>query len=61
MKIAELSRVSGTHRSTIHHYLDLGLLPRPETLGPRLHHFGPGKSVNLSRRPGGRRLRSLAR
>ncbi|MCY0989501.1 MerR family transcriptional regulator [Nannocystis sp. ILAH1] len=41
MKIAELSRVSGTHRSTIHHYLDLGLLPRPETLGPRLHHFGP--------------------
>ncbi|MDC0720376.1 TetR family transcriptional regulator [Nannocystis bainbridge] len=40
MKIAELSRVSGTHRSTIHHYLDLGLLPRPETLGPRLHHFG---------------------
>jgi len=41
MKIAELSRVSGTHRSTIHHYLDLGLLPRPETVGPRLHHFGP--------------------
>ncbi|WAS90997.1 TetR family transcriptional regulator [Nannocystis punicea] len=40
MKIAELSRVSGTHRSTIHHYLDLGLLPRPETLGPRLHVFG---------------------
>lgn len=41
MKIAELSRVSGTHRSTIHHYLALGLLPPPETLGPKLHHFGP--------------------
>lgn len=40
MKIAELSRVSGTHRSTIHHYLDLGLLAPPETVGPKLHHFG---------------------
>jgi AcrR family transcriptional regulator len=39
MKIAELSRVSGTHRSTIHHYLDLGLLPPPETVGPKLHLF----------------------
>ncbi|MDC0671997.1 MerR family transcriptional regulator [Nannocystis radixulma] len=41
MTIGELSRVGGTYRSTIHHDLDLGLLPRPETLGPRLHHFGP--------------------
>lgn len=41
MKIAELSRKSGTHRSSIHHYLALGLLPPPETLGPKLHHFGP--------------------
>lgn len=40
MKIAELSRRSATHRSTIHHYLDLGLLPPPETVGPKLHLFG---------------------
>lgn len=41
MKIAELSRVTETGRSTIHHYLDLGLIPRPETVGPKLHHYGP--------------------
>lgn len=41
MKIAELSRITGTHRSTIHLYVSLGLLPPPEALGPKLHHFGP--------------------
>src|SRR6185503_17591411 len=40
MKIAELARVSGAHRSTIHHYLNVGLLPRPRVVGPRLHWFG---------------------
>ncbi|HEY6559467.1 MAG TPA: TetR family transcriptional regulator [Polyangiaceae bacterium] len=40
MKIAELARVSGVHRSTIHHYLDIGLLPRPRMAGPKLHLFG---------------------
>src|SRR6185503_20844678 len=40
MKIAELARVSGAHRSTIHHYLNVGLLPRPRVAGPRLHWFG---------------------
>jgi AcrR family transcriptional regulator len=40
MKIAELARVSGVHRSTIHHYLNVGLLPRPRVAGPKLHWFG---------------------
>jgi len=40
MKIAELARVSRVHRSTIHHYLNVGLLPRPRVAGPRLHLFG---------------------
>ncbi|HEY6556686.1 MAG TPA: TetR family transcriptional regulator [Polyangiaceae bacterium] len=40
MKIRELERVSGVHRSTIHHYVNLGLLPRPKVAGPKLHVFG---------------------
>jgi AcrR family transcriptional regulator len=40
MKIAELERASGTGRSTVHHYLNLGLLPAPERRGPKLHLFG---------------------
>ena len=40
MKIAELARRSGVHRSTIHHYLNVGLLPRPRVAGPKLHWFG---------------------
>jgi AcrR family transcriptional regulator/predicted DNA-binding transcriptional regulator AlpA len=40
MKMAELVRISGTARSTIHHYANLGLLPRPELRGPKLHLFG---------------------
>jgi AcrR family transcriptional regulator len=39
MKIAELERASGTGRSTVHHYLNLGLLPAPERRGPKLHLF----------------------
>ena len=54
MKIAALSRVSGTHRSTIHHDLDLGLLPRPETVGPRLRRFGSEHVERSSRRCGPR-------
>jgi len=40
MKIAKLARVSGVNRSTIHHYLNVGLLPRPRRAGPKLHWFG---------------------
>jgi AcrR family transcriptional regulator len=40
MKIRELEHVSGVHRSTIHHYVNLGLLPRPRVAGPKLHVFG---------------------
>lgn len=39
LKLAELSRLSGVHRSTIHHYLNLGLLPPPRVLGPKIHLF----------------------
>ncbi len=41
MKIAALARASGTSRSTIHHYRNLGLLPPPERRGPKLHVYGP--------------------
>ena len=41
MKIAALERASGTSRSTIHHYRNLGLLPPPERRGPKLHVYGP--------------------
>ena len=40
MKIAELARVSGASRSTIHYYLSLGLLPPPVRRGPKLHVYG---------------------
>jgi AcrR family transcriptional regulator/predicted DNA-binding transcriptional regulator AlpA len=39
MKIAELEQASGTSRSTIHLYRNLGLLPAPRRLGPKLHLF----------------------
>lgn len=51
MKIAELARVSGTSRSTIHYYRGLGLLPPPVRRGPKLHLYGPRHL---------RRLRELA-
>jgi len=40
MKIAELVRVSGVSRSTIHFYRNLGLLPSPTRRGPKLHVYG---------------------
>ncbi|MDF2695161.1 MAG: Transcriptional regulator, MerR family / Transcriptional regulator, TetR family [Labilithrix sp.] len=39
MKMAELVRVSGTSRSTIHFYRNVGLLPPPQRRGPRLHLY----------------------
>lgn len=39
MKIADLERVSGTSRSTIHLYRNQGLLHAPKTLGPKLHVY----------------------
>lgn len=40
MKIADLARASGTPRSAIHHYRNLGLLPPARVLGPKLHVYG---------------------
>jgi len=39
MKIGELERISGVPRSTLHHYLNIGLLPPPRAEGPKLHLF----------------------
>jgi AcrR family transcriptional regulator len=47
MKIAELARLSGVHRSTIHHYLNVGLLPPPQAAGPKLHWFGSDHLLKL--------------
>ena len=49
MKIAALERESGVSRSTIHHYLNLGLLPPAEVRGPRLHHFGSDHLKRLAK------------
>jgi AcrR family transcriptional regulator len=35
------------HRSTIRHYLELGLLPAPRVAGPKLHLFGPRHVTRL--------------
>src|ERR1700759_4511692 len=40
MKIAALEKRAGTRRSTIHHYMNLGLLPPCQVAGPKLHLFG---------------------
>src|SRR5690242_16940544 len=40
LKIADLVRLSGTGRSTIHFYLNSGLLPPPIRRGPTLHFYG---------------------
>jgi len=55
MKIADLERATGVGRSTIHHYLNLGLLPEPRVEGPKLHVFG---AVHVERLREIRRLRS---
>ncbi len=39
MKIADLEQQSGTPRSTIHLYRNLGLLPPARQLGPKLHVY----------------------
>ena len=45
--MAELERVSGVRRSTIHHYVNLGLLPQPRVAGPKLHLFDPDHVARL--------------
>jgi len=39
MKIGKLAKTSGVGRSTIHHYLNVGLLPAPRVAGPKKHLF----------------------
>lgn len=55
MKIAEFERASGVGRSTVHHYLNLGLLPPPERHGPKLHLYGRAHLEQI------RRIRRLRR
>lgn len=55
MKIAELVRRSRVGRSTIHHYLNIGLLPPPRVTGVKLHLYGEG---HLKRLDQIRRMRS---
>jgi len=39
LKIGEVERLSTVPRSTIHHYVNIGLLPQPRVAGPKLHLF----------------------
>lgn len=55
MKIAELVRKSRVGRSTIHHYLNIGLLPPPRVSGTKLHLYG---EEHLERLQQIRRMRS---
>jgi AcrR family transcriptional regulator len=55
MKIAELVRRSRVGRSTIHHYLNIGLLPPPRISGVKLHLYG---EEHLQRLVQIRRMRS---
>jgi AcrR family transcriptional regulator len=48
MKIAALERVAATTRSTIRHYLQLGLLHQPRVAGPKLHLFDRGHVERLA-------------
>jgi AcrR family transcriptional regulator len=48
MKIADLEKQSGVGRSTIHHYLNLGLLPAPRVEGPKKHLFDPEHITRLN-------------
>lgn len=54
MKIAQLSRESGLTRSTIHHYVNIGLLHKPRQEGLNLHLFD---ETHLDRLKKIRRLR----
>jgi AcrR family transcriptional regulator len=48
MKIADLERVSGVSRSTLHMYLSQGLIPPPLKRGPKLHLYGPAHLAALA-------------
>ena len=39
MKMAELENVARVSRSTIHHYIRIGLVPKAEVVGPRRHAY----------------------
>lgn len=39
MKINELEKISGIPRSTIHHYVNFGILPRPRKTGHTMAHY----------------------
>lgn len=39
LKIGEVERLCAVPRSTIHHYVNIGLLPQPRVAGPKLHLF----------------------
>ena len=54
MKIAQLSKESGLTRSTIHHYVNIGLIHRPRQAGLNLHLFD---ETHLNRLRQIRRLR----
>lgn len=49
MKIAELCRRSGFTRSTIHHYLNIGLLHNPQKAGLNLSLYDESHLVKLGR------------
>jgi AcrR family transcriptional regulator/predicted DNA-binding transcriptional regulator AlpA len=49
LKIGDLERKSGVSRSSIAHYVRLGLLPPPRKLGPKLFLFGAAHVEALER------------
>jgi AcrR family transcriptional regulator len=49
MKMSELEDVVRVSRSTIHHYIRIGLVPKADVLGPRRHAYGPRHVEALER------------
>jgi AcrR family transcriptional regulator len=47
MKISELEAITGVARSTIHHYVNLGLLHRPDKSGQTMAHYDHGHVKRL--------------
>lgn len=47
MKISELEKISGVPRSTIHHYVQYGLLPRPQKTGQTMARYDNGHVKRL--------------
>lgn len=47
MKIGQLSLASGVSKSSIHHYLNIGLLDEPIRAGLNLHLYGPSHLERL--------------